>query len=67
MMEFFSLKFQTANMNQCYKVQFKKNPHLFHFTTKSLSKLVEKLDYKILSCDVFRPATKSEGMRQKIT
>ena len=43
-----------------------KNPHLFHFTTKSLSKLVEKLDYKILSCDVFRPATKSEGMRQKI-
>ncbi len=44
----------------------KKNPHLFHFTKKSLSKLVENLGYKILTCDVFRPATKSEGMKQKI-
>lgn len=43
-----------------------KNPHLFHFTKKALSKLVENIGYKILSCDVFRPATKSEGMRQKI-
>ena len=43
-----------------------KNPHLFHFTQNALSKLVENVGYKILSCDVFRPATKSEGMRQKI-
>jgi 2-polyprenyl-3-methyl-5-hydroxy-6-metoxy-1,4-benzoquinol methylase len=43
-----------------------KNPHLFHFTKKALSKLVENIGYKILSCDVFRPATKNEGMRQKI-
>jgi 2-polyprenyl-3-methyl-5-hydroxy-6-metoxy-1,4-benzoquinol methylase len=43
-----------------------KNPHLFHFTQNALSKLVENVGYKILSCDVFRPATKSEGIRQKI-
>tara|TARA_A100001037_G_scaffold214051_1_gene191847 strand:- start:8 stop:709 length:702 start_codon:yes stop_codon:yes gene_type:complete len=43
-----------------------KNPHLFHFTKNSLSRLVENVEYKILTCDVFRPATKSEGMKQKI-
>ena len=43
-----------------------KNPHLFHFTKNALSKLVENVGYKILSCDVFRPATKNEGMKQKI-
>ena len=48
------------------KNSIQKNPHLFHFTTSALSKLVESVGYKILSCDVFRPATKSEGIRQKI-
>lgn len=43
-----------------------KNPHLFHFTKNSLSKLVENVGYRILTCDVFRPATKSEGIKQKI-
>ena len=48
------------------KNSIEKNPHLFHFTKKSLSKLVESIGYEIVSCDVFRPATKSEGMKQKI-
>lgn len=43
-----------------------KDPHLFHFTKNSLSRLVENVGYNILSCDVFRPATKSEGVKQKI-
>ena len=48
------------------KSSIEKNPHLFHFTKKSLIKLVEKIGYKVVTCDVFRPATKSEGIRHKI-
>ena len=43
-----------------------KNPHLYHFTKKALTKMVERTGYKIISCDIFRPATKSEGIRHKI-
>ena len=43
-----------------------KNPHLYHFTKKALTKMVEEIGYKIVSCGIFRPATKSEGMRHKI-
>ena len=43
-----------------------KNPHLYHFTKKALTKMVEETGYKIVSCGIFRPATKSEGMRHKI-
>ena len=43
-----------------------KNPHLYHFTKKALTKMVEQTEYRIMSCDIFRPATKSEGMRHKI-
>ena len=48
------------------KSSIEKNPHLFHFTKKALTKLVENAGYKIVSCDVFRPATKNEGMKHKI-
>jgi len=48
------------------KSSIEKNPHLFHFSKKSLCKLVRNVGYDIISCDVFRPATKSEGMRQKL-
>tara|TARA_B100001750_G_C15510940_1_gene603601 strand:+ start:365 stop:1192 length:828 start_codon:yes stop_codon:yes gene_type:complete len=44
-----------------------KNPHLYHFTKKALTKMVERTGYKIISCDIFRPATKSEGIRHKIS
>ena len=43
-----------------------KNPHLYHFTKKALTKMVEETGYKIVSYGIFRPATKSEGMRHKI-
>ena len=33
---------------------------------KSLTFMVKSLGYQIISCDVFRPATKSEGIKQKI-
>ena len=36
------------------------------FTKKALTKMVEEIGYKIVSCGIFRPATKSEGMRHKI-
>jgi 2-polyprenyl-3-methyl-5-hydroxy-6-metoxy-1,4-benzoquinol methylase len=41
------------------------NPHVHHFSKKSLLKLVEN-DYDVISCDCFRPATKIEGALQKI-
>ena len=41
------------------------NPHVHHFTRKSLLKLVKK-DYNVILCDCFRPATKIEGGIQKI-
>ena len=41
------------------------NPHVHHFSKKSLLKLVKK-DYDVISCDCFRPATKIEGVLQKI-
>ena len=37
-----------------------------NFTKKSLTCIVESLGYQIISCDVFRPATKSEGIKQRI-
>jgi 2-polyprenyl-3-methyl-5-hydroxy-6-metoxy-1,4-benzoquinol methylase len=41
------------------------NPHIHHFSKKSLLRLVKK-DYNVISCDCFRPATKIEGIMQKI-
>ena len=48
------------------KSSIEENPHLFHFTKKALIRMVEDIGYKVISCDVFRPATKSEGIKQKI-
>ena len=62
----FFLEVPNCEYEPMLKSSIEENPHMFHFTKKSLSKLVEKIGYKIVSCDVFRPATKSEGMRQKI-
>lgn len=42
-------------------------PHTFHFSQKSLENLVRKAGYKIIKTDFFRPATKSEGIIQKIS
>lgn len=41
------------------------NPHIHHFSKKSLLTLVEK-NFDIISCSCFRPATKFEGLIQKI-
>jgi len=48
------------------KSSIEENPHLFHFTKKALIRMVEDIGYKVISCDVFRPATKSEGIKQKV-
>ncbi len=42
-------------------------PHTFHFSQKALKNIVEKSGYKIIKTDYFRPATKLEGMIQRIT
>lgn len=42
------------------------NPHTFHFTKTSLTKLAEKLGFSVITCDSFRPATKFEGTINKI-
>ena len=41
-------------------------PHTFHFSKIALERLAKKNAYEIIKCDYFRPATKSEGFRQKI-
>ena len=48
------------------KSSIEENPHLFHFTKNALIRMVENIGYKVISCDVFRPATKSEGIKHKI-
>jgi 2-polyprenyl-3-methyl-5-hydroxy-6-metoxy-1,4-benzoquinol methylase len=62
----FFIEVPNCDYEPMLKSSIEKNPHLFHFTKKSLSKLVESIGYEIISCNVFRPATKSEGIRQKI-
>ena len=42
-------------------------PHTFHFSQKALKNIVKKSGYKIIKTDYFRPATKLEGMIQRIT
>jgi 2-polyprenyl-3-methyl-5-hydroxy-6-metoxy-1,4-benzoquinol methylase len=42
-------------------------PHTFHFSQESLKNLVLKSGYEIIKTDYFRPATKLEGMIQKIS
>ncbi len=34
------------------------NPHVYHFTKKSLENIVKKAGFKIIKIDYFRPATK---------
>jgi 2-polyprenyl-3-methyl-5-hydroxy-6-metoxy-1,4-benzoquinol methylase len=43
-----------------------KVPHTFHFSKSSLIKIVEKCNFKVISCDYFRPATKLEGISNKL-
>lgn len=43
-----------------------RNPHVYHFTKKSLLRLVES-EYDIITCDCFRPAKKIEAAIQKIS
>jgi 2-polyprenyl-3-methyl-5-hydroxy-6-metoxy-1,4-benzoquinol methylase len=43
------------------------NPHVFHFTKKSLENIIKKSGFKIKKMDYFRPATKKEGIFNKIS
>jgi len=43
-----------------------KNPHLYHFSKKSLTNIIEKAGYIMISCDIFRPANIFEGGIKKI-
>ena len=42
------------------------NPHIFHFSKKSLIKLAELSGYDVISSDYFRPARKIEGLINKL-
>jgi len=42
-------------------------PHTFHFSRNSLTNLAKKSGFKVVKCDYFRPATKNEGILNKIT
>ena len=47
------------------KASIFENPHVHHFSKKSLLRLIEKR-FNVIACDCFRPATKVEGLKQKI-
>lgn len=42
-----------------------KNPHVYHFTKKSLLRLVNS-EYDVIACDCFRPAKKIDAVLSKI-
>ena len=44
-----------------------KVPHTVHFSKKSLVNLAKKSGFKVVQCDYFRPATKFEGIINKLT
>ena len=44
-----------------------KVPHTFHFSKNSLVNLAKKSGFKVMQCDYFRPATKFEGIVNKLT
>ncbi len=62
----FFIEIPNCEYGPMLKDSIEENPHLFHFTRKALIKLAENTGYKIISCDVFRPATKSEGIKHRM-
>lgn len=42
-------------------------PHTFHFSKIALIKLVENSGFQVIQCDYFRPATRMEGIINKLT
>ncbi|WP_179371822.1 class I SAM-dependent methyltransferase [Nitrosopumilus ureiphilus] len=42
-------------------------PHTFHFSKNSLANLAKKSGFKVVKSDYFRPATKLEGIVNKLT
>ncbi len=42
------------------------SPHVYHFTSKSIIDLCKKHNFEIIICKIFRPATKIEGIFNKL-
>lgn len=53
------------------KIRLKKSiemvPHTFHFSQKSLINLVKKTGFKVIKTDILKPATKLDGILNKLT
>ena len=62
----FFIEVPNCENSKMRNVSIQKAPHVLHFTVKSLSEMVRLADYEIIKCDTFRPATKIEGLKQKI-
>ena len=62
----FFIEVPNCENSKMRNVSIQKTPHVLHFTVKSLSKMVRLADYEIIKCDTFSPATKIEGLKQKI-
>lgn len=39
---------------------------MYHFSKDTLISLCKRLGFEIIACDIFRPATKVEGMLNKL-
>jgi 2-polyprenyl-3-methyl-5-hydroxy-6-metoxy-1,4-benzoquinol methylase len=62
----FFIEVPNCENNLTLKTSINLVPHTFHFSKNALIRLAEKNFYQVLKCDYFRPATKFEGLSQKI-
>ena len=62
----FFIEVPNAEHKPTLNASINKNPHIYHFSKYALSNFMKNLGYEIIKCDCFRPATKTEGMKNKI-
>jgi len=62
----FFIEVPNCENDEMLHVSIDENPHVYHFTKKALENIVKKAGFKIKNIDYFRPATKKEGIQNKI-
>ncbi len=62
----FFIEVPNCENDEMLNASINENPHVYHFTKRSLENIVKKIGFKIIKIDYFRPATKKEGIQNKI-
>ncbi len=63
----FFIEVPNCENNEMLKASIIDNPHVYHFTKKSLENIVKKAGFNIKKANYFRAATKKEGILNKIS